>query len=276
MFTYICNDSKIEMKMLNYKIIILFILFGLSSKINAQIGIAHEIGVVIGPVMFKSDYGARNDFGTNINNNGFGIGLVHYLNFSYNSNNSTFFSEHFKVRSEVSFSKSDFKHYGKYVEKNSNYIGVQQLKAMSGSSGIFNIGTQLEYSPIKIHDFENTIGSFGPYASIGVQLSSYTAKANSAMGQLGTPSATFPKYLDPSDGHPFGFSNESKTVFSIVSSIGTRYKLSPLQDLIIDFRFQYFNSDWVDGLNPNPEIHKENKANDWLIWVNLGYIYYLQ
>ncbi|HRM46732.1 MAG TPA: glutamate dehydrogenase [Flavobacterium sp.] len=262
--------------MLNYKIIILFILFGFSSKINAQIGIAHEIGVVFGPVMFKSDYGARNDFGTNINNNGFGIGLVHYLNFSYNSNNSTFFSEHFKVRSEVSFSKSDFKHYGKYVEKNSNYIGVQQLKAMSGSSGIFNIGTQLEYSPIKIHDFENTIGSFGPYASIGVQLSSYTAKANSAMGQLGTPSATFPKYLDPSDGHPFGFSNESKTVFSIVSSIGTRYKLSPLQDLIIDFRFQYFNSDWVDGLNPNPEIHKENKANDWLIWVNLGYIYYLQ
>lgn len=259
-----------------YTIIILFILFGLSSKINAQIGIAHEIGVVIGPVMFKSDYGARNDFGTNINNNGFGIGLVHYLNFSYNSNNSTFFSEHFKVRSEVSFSKSDFKHYGKYVEKNSNSIGVQQLKAMSGSSGIFNIGTQLEYSPIKIHDFENTIGSFGPYASIGVQLSSYTAKANSAMGQLGTPSATFPKYLDPSDGHPFGFSNESKTVFSIVSSIGTRYKLSPLQDLIIDFRFQYFNSDWVDGLNPNPEIHKENKANDWLIWVNLGYIYYLQ
>ena len=276
MFTYICNDSKIEMKMLNYKIIILFILFGFSSKINAQIGIAHEIGVVFGPVMFKSDYGARNDFGTNINNNGFGIGLVHYLNFSYNSNNSTFFSEHFKVRSEVSLSKSDFKHYGKYVEKNSNYIGVQQLKAMSGSSGIFNIGTQLEYSPIKIHDFENTIGSFGPYASIGVQLSSYTAKANSAMGQLGTPSATFPKYLDPSDGHPFGFSNESKTVFSIVSSIGTRYKLSPLQDLIIDFRFQYFNSDWVDGLNPNPEIHKENKANDWLIWVNLGYIYYLQ
>ena len=276
MFTYICNDSKIEMKILNYKIGTLFILFGLSSKINAQIGIAHEIGVVFGPVMFKSDYGARNDFGTNINNNGFGIGLVHYLNFSYNSNNSTFFSEHFKVRSEVSFSKSDFKHYGKYVEKNSNYIGVQQLKAMSGSSGIFNIGTQLEYSPIKIHDFENTIGSFGPYASIGVQLSSYTAKANSAMGQLGTPSATFPKYLDPSDGHPFGFSNESKTVFSIVSSIGTRYKLSPLQDLIIDFRFQYFNSDWVDGLNPNPEIHKENKANDWLIWVNLGYIYYLQ
>ena len=74
-----------------YTIIILFILFGLSSKINAQIGIAHEIGVVFGPVMFKSDYGARNDFGTNINNNGFGIGLVHYLNFSYNSNKSTFF-----------------------------------------------------------------------------------------------------------------------------------------------------------------------------------------
>ena len=259
-----------------YTIIILFILFGLSSKINAQIGIAHEIGVVIGPVMFKSDYGARNDFGTNINNNGFGIGLVHYLNFSYNSNKRTFFSEHFKVRSELSYSKSNFKHYGQYVETNSNSLGIQQLRAMSGSSGLINLGTQLEYSPIKIHDFENSIGSFGPYGSIGVQFSSYTSKANSTLGQLGSSSATFPKYLDPSDGHLYGFSNESKGVFSIVSSVGTRYKLSRLQDLIIDFRFQYFNSDWVDGLNPNPEIHKENRANDWLIWVNLGYIYYLQ
>jgi hypothetical protein len=45
---------------------------------------------------------------------------------------------------------------------------------------------------------------------------------------------------------------------------------------MIDLRFQYyFFSNWVDGLNPNPEIYKENKANDWLVWFNVGYIYYL-
>jgi hypothetical protein len=41
---------------------------------------------------------------------------------------------------------------------------------------------------------------------------------------------------------------------------------------MIDLRFQYYFSNWVDGLNPNPEIYKENKANDWLVWFNVGYI----
>jgi hypothetical protein len=45
---------------------------------------------------------------------------------------------------------------------------------------------------------------------------------------------------------------------------------------MIDLRFQYFFSNWVDGLNPNPAAYyKENKANDWLVWLN-GYIYYPQ
>jgi hypothetical protein len=65
-------------------------------------------------------------------------------------------------------------------------------------------------------------------------------------------------------------------VWSVVSSVGTRYKLSPLSDLMVDFRFQYFNSNWVDGLNPNPDLYKENQAKDWLVWFNVGYILYLQ
>jgi hypothetical protein len=32
-----------------------------------------------------------------------------------------------------------------------------------------------------------------------------------------------------------------------------RYKLTPLRDLM-DLRFQYYFSNWVDGLNPNPDI----------------------
>jgi hypothetical protein len=96
------------------------------------------------------------------------------------------------------------------------------------------------------------------------------------MGSLGTPLTTFPKYLTPTDGRPYGFSTEGGNVWSVVSSVGTRYKLSPLRDLMIDLRFQYFFSNWVDGLNPNPAIYKENKANDWLVWLNFGYIYYLQ
>lgn len=154
-------------------------------------------------------------------------------------------------------------------------MGSQQLKAMQGTTQLFNLGFQLEYNFIHIHDFENTIGSFNPYLAIGPQISYYTAKASSKLGPLGNATTTFPKYLVPSDGHSYGFSNESKTVFSVALNLGTRYKLSVMSDLVLDIRAQYFSPDWVDGLNPNKDLFKENKSNDWLTFVGLGYILYL-
>jgi hypothetical protein len=65
-----------------------------------------------------------------------------------------------------------------------------------------------------------------------------TMQKPSTLGPLGTPLTTFPKYLTPSEGRRF--STETGTVWSIVSSVGTRYKLSPLRDLMIDLRFQYY------------------------------------
>jgi len=163
------------------------------------------------------------------------------------------------------------KHYGEWVEKPS--LTSQQLKAMRGSTQLLNLGFQLEYNFKHIHDFENTIGSFNPYISLGPQVSYYTATATST---LGTMEENVPKkYLEPSDGHPHGYSNESKAVFSGTLNLGTRYKLTTMSDLILDMRAQYFGSDWVDGLNPNPNSFKENRRNDWLTFVGLGYIYYL-
>ena len=147
---------------------------------------------------------------------------------------------------------------------------------MHGSTAVTNLGVQLEFFPLSIRDFSVTVGSLAPFVSLGGQLSYYNAKASSTLGPLGTSLTTFPKYLTPSEGRLHGYSTESGAVWSVVSSIGTRYKLTPLSDLMIDLRAQYFFSNWVDGLNPNPEKYKENKANDWLVWFNVGYIYYLQ
>ena len=71
---------------------------------------------------------------------------------------------------------------------------------------------------------------------------------------------------------PGSISAENGSTWSIVSSIGTRYKLTILSDLMVDLRFQYFFSDWTDGLNHQLS---SNKSNDWLVWLNFGYIYYL-
>lgn len=109
---------------------------------------------------------------------------------------------------------------------------------------------------------------------MGPQVSYYTATATSELGELGNITTTPAKYLIPSDGHPHGYSNESKVVFSGALNIGTRYKLNKMSDLVFDIRAQYFSSDWVDGLNPNEDLFKENKNNDWLTFIGLGYIFY--
>lgn len=254
--------------------------FGISNVSQAQYGFSHEIGAIAGPVAFQSDYGERYDLSTNAGNTGYGIGLIHYLNFSYEAECNcytpeTYFNDHFKLRSELSYNKTELDHFGQWVEGKPS-LGKEQLKAMQGSTTVTNIGMQLEFFPWSIRDFTATIQSWGPFISLGGQFSFYNAKASSTMGPLGTPLTTFPKYLVPTDDRPYGFSSESGSVWSIVSSVGTRYKLAPLSDLMVDLRLQYYFSDWVDGLNPNPDLYKENKANDWLVWFNVGYIYYLQ
>lgn len=256
-------------------------LFACANTAQAQFGFSHEIGIIAGPIAFQSDYGQRYDLKTNLENSGVGIGLIHYLNFSYEADCNcytpdTYFNDHFKLRTELSYNKTNLEHAGEWVKPERTDLGADQLRAMKGSTQLTNIGMQLEYFPLSIRDFTARNGSLGPFVSLGAQFSYYNAEAHSSLGPLGSPLTTFPKYLTPSGNHPYGFSTESNTVWSVVSSVGTRYKLSPLRDLMIDLRFQYFFSNWVDGLNPNPDIYKENKANDWLVWLNFGYIYYLQ
>lgn len=244
-------------------------------SISAQFGFSHEIGAIMGPVAFQSDYGVRGDMKTNLGNTGFGIGIIHYMNFSYSAecncyNRETYFNDHFKVRSELSYNKTELQHYGRWVAPNKTSLGAEQLRAMRGSTAVTNIGMQLEYFPLSIREFSATPGKLAPFVSLGGQFSYYNPEAYSLLGPgLGQLQTVTPvKYLD-------GVTNDSGTTWSIVGSVGTRYKLTVLSDLMIDLRWQYYFSNWVDGLNPNPQVYRENKANDWLVWLNVGYIYYL-
>ncbi len=249
--------------------------FLLVTKVSAQFGFSHEVGVIVGPVAFQSDYGERHDFSTNAGNTGYGIGLIHYLNFSYKAECNcytpeTYFNDHFKLRSEISYNKTDLEHFGEWVKPERTSLTANQLRAMKGSTAVTNIGMQLEYFPFSIRDFTARPGSWGPFISLGGQYCFYKATSYSELGPgLGSlPTVTPVKYLN-------AFDTKGGTTWSIVSSIGTRYKLNDLSDLMIDLRWQYYFSNWVDGLNPNPEIYLENRANDWNVWLNVGYIYYL-
>ncbi|HKX85218.1 MAG TPA: hypothetical protein VJL37_01005, partial [Flavobacterium sp.] len=215
-------------------------------------------------------------------NTGLGVGLVHYLNFSYRADCNcytpeTYFNDHFKLRSEISYNKTKLNHFGHWVDPDKTSIAAQQLRAMSGSTSVTNIGMQLEFYPFSIRDFTSNTGTFGPFLSLGGQFSFYKPEVGTTYGdgRLLNQANIYPKYWTPSDGEAHGFTNEKGSTWSIVSSVGSRYKLTPLSDLILDLRFQYYFSNWVDGLNPNEDLYPENKANDWNVWLNFGYIYYL-
>src|SRR6187402_1876519 len=90
------------------------VFFSFLNSSTAQYSLAHEVGAFFGPSVMKSDYGQRNDDSSTYRNTGFAIGLVHYLNFSSKSMISTYFNEHFKVRSELSFNETKLNHFGEW------------------------------------------------------------------------------------------------------------------------------------------------------------------
>lgn len=264
----------ISMQMPKKFIISSLLFISLSFNASAQFGFSHEIGVIAGPVAFQSDYGQRHNFETNAGNSGYGIGIIHYLNFSYRADCNcytpeTYFNDHFKLRSELSYNKTNLKHFGKWVDPSRTSLMSDQLRAMKGSTAVTNIGMQLEFYPFSIRDFTSTPGALAPFFSLGGQFSFYDPQVSSDLGPLNSPISTPIKYYNAT-------SNQGGTVWSVVSSVGCRYKLNDLSDLMVDLRWQYYFSNWVDGLNPDPKLYPENKANDWNVWLNFGYIYYIQ
>lgn len=277
-FVFIYLSDKTILVMPKKIFLALLFAFGAQSVSFAQFGFSHEVGAFVGPTAFQSDFGERHNFETNIKNTGFGIGLVHYMNFSYRAECNcytpeTYFNDHFKLRTELSYTRSNLNFYGQWADKQ-NLAGAQ-LRAAKGLASVTDIGMQLEYFPWSIRQFTATDGAWGPFVALGAHFSFYSPKSKSTFNgseqdwSLSNMGQWQEKYLTGAAN------NNSGSVWSIVASAGTRYKLTELSDLFVELRWQYYTNDWVDGLKPDPTKYTENKANDWNVWLNFGYIYYL-
>lgn len=257
---------------LNIKNLIIPFAFLLTMQLShSQLGFSHEVGVVAGPIAYQSDFGERYDFETNSGNIGFGIGLVYYMNFDYRSNYSyrsrdNYFRDHFKIRGEISWNKTTLNHYGTWVDRTST--SADKLKAHSGEAQNLDLGAQLEFFPLSIKDFSYGVTSFAPYVSLGAHYVTYSPSVSTSYGDQNIDNVDnfFPSW------EPGSISEKSGSTWSIVSSIGTRYNLSKMSDLVIDLRLQSFFDDKSDGLDHQLA---SNKTNDWLVWLNFGYIHYL-
>ena len=250
------------------------------TNIGAQLGFSHEIGVIAGPVEFRSDFGERLNESTNLGNSGIGIGIVHYINFSYRADcncytTDTFFNDHFKLRSEISWNTTSLKHHGQWVDPSLTSDSADRLRGHYGEANNFDVGMQLEYFPRSIRSFQAFTYKLAPFISLGVHYTSFTPKASTDyVNSTGTNDIG--NILDPNNFYPYwepgSINPASGTTWSVVSSLGVRYKIGILSDLMLDLRWQYYFDDLIDGLDHQLE---SNKFNDWLLWLNFGYIYYL-
>jgi hypothetical protein len=260
--------------MLNLKrLVALFLTLTAFQLGYAQLGFSHEIGAIVGPVEFRSDFGSRNDEKTNLGNSGIGIGIVHYINFSYRADcncytTDNYFNDHFKLRTEISWNKTKLNHFGEWVEPDRTSPNAEKLRAHSGEANNLDIGMQLEYFPFSIRSFQAYGYSFAPFVSLGAHYTSFNPKVETTYGDQNIQNANnFYGGWDPGSINVDGGST-----WSVVASVGVRYKFTALSDLMLDLRWQYFGNDLVDGLDHQLEY---NKHNDWLLWLNFGYIYYL-
>lgn len=252
-------------------------LLGISTGF-AQGGFSNELGVIVGPVAFQSDFGERHDFETNSGNTGIGIGIVHFMNFEYQSGYSkyTYFNDHFKVRSELSWNRTKLKHFGKWVDPSQTGVNADKLRGHSGESNNFDIGMQLEYFPFSLKEFSYSSYSFAPFISFGLHLTSYNPKVFTTYGDGNSDNLDnfyrpWYKYTDGTIRDTQFVTAKSGIAPSIVGGVGTRFKLSYFSDLMLDLRWQHFFNDRIDGLD-----HKlpSNKSNDYLLWLNFGFIHY--
>lgn len=238
----------------------------------SQLAFSHEVGVIVGPVAYQSDFGERYDYETNSGNVGVGIGLVYYMNFDYLTNyyyysSNNYFTDHFKVRGEISWNKTNLDHYGTWVDPDRGSLNAEKLRAHSGEAQNWNLGAQLEYYPISIKAFSQGVYSFAPFVSFGVQYTFYNPTASTSFGDqnIQNPNNFYSAW------EPGSINDQNGSTWSLVGSVGARYKLSILSDLMIDLRVQSFFSDFTDGLDHQLA---SNRTNDWLVWLNFGYIFY--
>jgi len=227
------------------------------SSIAQHTVINNEVGVFIGPTFMQTDYGEAKNFGSSINNTGFGFGIAYIADFSDSRSNSKlgrFLGEHLKLRAELSYSKANFAYDGKPVEETNSEI--DRFKAMKGTTKIFNLGIFTELYIFNLIDDSN----LKPYLLGGVSYSSSNPSLKSSL--------PYPSIYLPEEDNIF---MKKQSSLSFTGGVGTRYKLDDI-DLVFEYRLNYFLSDKIEGLDAD---FSGDKHNDAQTIFNLGVIFHL-
>ncbi|WKK66086.1 THC0290_0291 family protein [Lutimonas zeaxanthinifaciens] len=254
--------------LLKLYVILLFFFF---TNSRAQTNFSHEVGVFFGPAFFQTDMGLSTEFSAETQAS-LAFGASYYLKFfgsQYNwRSGSTYFSEHFKLKTELSYiNNTNVKFEG---DVSSSEV-AEKLDAMKAQIRLFSIGLNLEYYLFQLEDytsFYRSSGTINPFVSLGVHYSysqpDILVDEVSLKGQFEPYTQLIDKWQE---GAVF---LDSENIFSASAGLGVRFGLEKL-DFSLEGRYQYYFSDVVEGLNAPDD--PGNKNNDTMVFVNAGVIY---
>lgn len=267
-------------------VIFLFITNATSQNWKKHGKFTHEIGFVVGGAFFSTDYGQRFEIkSSGAANVGFGGGLIYYLTFAdyrYRWNQRTsYFRDHFRFRTELSYFSAKLNHYGIYVDESQTSAEADKLRAMTGQATTVNLGTQIEYHFVNITDFgsrRNPHLFLSPYISFGMMGVYSDPSLSTTYGDGDWESDS--TLLYEKWAVPGSVDINSRIVFSLTASAGTRLKIGEYSDIFIEAKWQYYFSDWIDGINATQPYSDSNRDpnnlfNDWSLFANVGYVFYL-
>ena len=241
------------MKIFKYSFI-LTLLLTISIGANAQYKFYNEIGGSVGPALTSGDWGRSTAMGKVFGYDGVEANFLH---------NMQVIRERVGLRSNLGLLYTQNKHnYDEWTgEGEFAPPSAQQemLAAMSGTSMVISLGTQIEYN---FFDFGMYYprASWTPYISVGFNLLYYM---NHVKTPLGIPNA----YKDKS-GITTGIYEKAGLTSSFKGSLGAKYKLSRYITIFGELSFQRAFSDKVDGLVPQASF-----GTDYLNSLNLGLMY---
>ena len=244
---------------------VLLFFFFLHSR--AQTNVSHELGVSFGIASFQTDMGLSSEFAA-ANQASLSFGISHYLKFfgsQYNwRSGSSFFSEHFKLKSELSYINN--------TNVSFEPAGVsEKLDNMKAAIKLLNVGLNLEYYILELEDYTSyfkTSGSVNPFVTIGVHYS--YSQPDILVNDVSLKGKEEP-YTDLIDKWQEGaVFLDAENIFSATAGAGLRISLERM-DFSFEGRYQYYFSDVVEGLNaPNDP---GNKGNDSMVFFTTGITY---
>ncbi len=206
---------------------------------------------------FKSDFGERYDWNTNIANNAYQFNAKLYFNFyKYHWR----ITSHFRFFATLDFAYGNLKHRGHYAFKSSEI--AKRLRTMTAKPILVGLGVGTEFwlQDLTYFSFNKLYGIYrvSPYVGISVLGYYYKPNIQSSLGDINDP-AIQPYILHPRFvGHVY---NEGGFAPAVNMTLGFSYQITALTHLYLENKFTWFPNDRVDGLDVND---RADKFSDWL------------